>query len=159
MGHVPASDFQADFIPHMPVLYPNAPQFHDLTGDDAIALVSFYESLHGLDRLVNDWYDRPTRQKVNIFNVILHNVDQGLEKAQICVTRFEIDAQYPAKHEWVGPPSKQIERALSQSANARELHIKRFNEKQQDEQRQKALQTASRAQGRQRPRTNPGNPR
>lgn len=159
MGHVPPSDIQADFIPHMPVLYPNAPQFHDLTGDDAIALVSFYDSLHGIDRLVNDWYDRPAQQKDNIFNVILYNVDQGLKNAQICVTRFEIDALYPARNEVVGVPSQQIERALSQSHKARDLHIKRFNEMQQEEQRQKSLQTTGVAQGRQRPRANPGRPR
>ncbi|WP_028219514.1 hypothetical protein [Paraburkholderia oxyphila] len=143
----------------MPVLYPNAPQFHDLTGDDAVALVSFYDSLHGIDRLVNDWYDRPTQQKDNIFNVILYNVDQGLQNAQICVTRFEIDALYPARKEVAGVPSKQIERALSQSDKARDLHIRRFNEIQQEEQRQKGLQTAGIAQGRQSQRANPGHTR
>ncbi|WP_460901088.1 hypothetical protein [Paraburkholderia jirisanensis] len=142
------SDVQADFIPFMPVLYPNAPQFHNLSGDDAVALVGLYDSLHELQSSVTDWYDRPTQLKVNIFNVMLHDVDQSLKLAQICVTRFDIDVLYPAKHETVGTTSARIERCLGQSANARENHIKRFNEQQQEEQRQKNAQgTANTARG------------
>lgn len=150
-GHALPNDIQADFEPFMPVLYPTAPQFHDLTGDDAVSLVEFYDSLHALDTLVKQWYDRPDQLKTNIFNVILHAVDQSLEKARVCVERFNIDVLYPAKHESVGPTSQKIERALSQSGQAREGHIKRFNEKQQEEARQRALQTARPANGRSRP--------
>ena len=139
--HPLPSDIQMDFVPFMPVLYPSAPQFHDLAGDDAVALVEFYDSLHHLNTLVKQWYDRPEQAKVNIFNVILHTVDQSLQKAKVCVVRFDIDMGYPAKHESVGTVSQRIERALSQSQRLREIHIKRFNEKQQEEDRQKAILT------------------
>jgi hypothetical protein len=136
-------DIQADFVPFMPVLYPNAPQVHHLTGDDAVALVEFYDSLHALDKLVGHWYDRPGQKKVNIYNVILHDADRSLALAQACVPRFDIDTLYPAKHESVGPTSRQIERALSDSTKAHALHIKRFNEKQEEEKRTKTLENPS----------------
>lgn len=138
-GHALPNDIQVDFVPFMPVLYPSAPQFHDLPGDDAVVLVEFYDSLHAVDTLVKHWYDRPEQLKVNIFNVILHAVDRSLEKANACVVPFNIDALYPAKNESVGPTSHRIERALCQSDNARESHIKRFNEKPAEEAQRRTL--------------------
>ena len=148
MNFADPKDIQSDFFPHMPVLYPNAPQFHDLSGDDAVSLIAFYDSLHNLEMTVKDWYGRPNQLPVNIYNVILANVDRGLEMAQICVARFGIDALYPAKHEWLGPPSKQIERCLSQSTEAQENHINRFNERQAEKQQKIASQGANTAPGR-----------
>lgn len=151
MEQVQPNDIQADFFPYMPVLYPNAPQFHDLTGDDAVSLIGFYDSLYDLEMMVKDWYGRPTQLQVNIFNVILAKVDFGLQMAQTCVTRFGIDTLYPAKHESVGPPSKQIDRCLSQSKRARESHIARFNVQQEEEQRKKAAPAVATGRGSRRP--------
>jgi hypothetical protein len=151
MDRVQLNDMQADFFPYMPVLYPNAPQFHNLTGDDAVSLVGFYDSLYDLEMMVKDWYGRPTQLRVNIFNVILAKVDRALAMAQICVARFEIDTLYPAKHESVGTPSKQIDRCLSQSERTHEVHIKRFNAQQAEEQRKRAVQVANTGRGPRRP--------
>lgn len=159
MDQVQPNDIQADFFPYMPVLYPNAPQFHDLTADDAVSLIGFYDSLYDLEMMVKDWYGRPTQLQVNIFTVMLTKVDRALEMAQICVIRFEIDTLYPAKHESVGTPSKQVDRCLSQSKRARDVHIERFNAQQAEEQRKKTVQAATTGLGPHRTAPRPGGQR
>ena len=37
------NDRKEDFIPYWPALYPNVPQCQDLAGDDAAALIAFYD--------------------------------------------------------------------------------------------------------------------
>lgn len=49
---------QHDFIPYIPALYPNAVQFRDLSSEYAISLVSFYDSLHDLEKFIADWWGR-----------------------------------------------------------------------------------------------------
>ncbi|MEM5314356.1 hypothetical protein [Paraburkholderia sp. JHI869] len=115
-----------DFLPIMPVLYPSAPQFHNLRGDDAIALVELYDSLHVLVSTVTDWHGRESQQAINIFNVILHAVEQSMKQAQICVERFDFDDIYPTQHAAVGPISQRLATALKQSDQARENHNKRL---------------------------------
>jgi hypothetical protein len=90
-GHEMPKDEKVDFQPIMPVLYPNAPQFLNLPGDDAVALVELYDSLHVLSGTVTDWYGRPHQLPINIFNAILHGVDESLRQAQPCVKLFDND--------------------------------------------------------------------
>ncbi|MGP7984946.1 5'-methylthioadenosine/S-adenosylhomocysteine nucleosidase family protein [Rhodoblastus sp.] len=52
------NDVKEDFLPHFPVLYPNAPQVRELSANDAAALSAFYDSLHSLADLVKDWWQR-----------------------------------------------------------------------------------------------------
>jgi hypothetical protein len=134
-GHEMPKDEKVDFQPIMPILYPSAPQFHNLCGDDAIALVELYDSLHVLAGTVADWYGRPSQLPVNIFNAILHGVDTSLEHAQTCVKRFDIDQLYPAKHASVGSIAHQIDVARQQSNQARENHIQHFEAQQKNAQK------------------------
>ncbi len=137
-GHEMPKDEKVDFQPIMPVLYPNAPQFHNLPGDDAVALVEFYDSLHVLIGTVTDWHGRPSQLPVNVFNAILHGVDQSLKLAKTCVGRFDIDHVYPAKHASVGTISHQIDVALTKSNQARENHINHFEAEQKKTQHPKS---------------------
>jgi hypothetical protein len=81
------NDLQEDFLPEMPVLYPNAPQFRDLPGDDATSLIAFYDSLHALDSFVNGWWEREGQLPLNIFNQILHHTKKSLALALVCLPR------------------------------------------------------------------------
>lgn len=123
------NDLQEDFIPFWPILYPNAPQFRDLPGDEAVALVSFYDSLHALGDFVRGWWERDGQLPVNIFNVILHHADESLKLAQACIDKFELERLFPQPYESWETISSRIARSLKIAENARTHHIARFEAK------------------------------
>lgn len=123
------NDIQEDFIPYWPVLYPNAQQFRDLSGEDAIALVSFYDSLHALGDFVTGWWDRDGQLPVNIFNMILHHADKSLKLAQVCIEKFELEKMFPPPYESWATTSSRIARSLKIAEDARTHHIARFEAK------------------------------
>jgi hypothetical protein len=116
-------DLKVDFIPSWPVLYPNAPQVHELSGEEAVALIAFYDSLHSLAEIVNDWWEREGQLPVN--NAILHSADES-KLALVCVEKFGLEQLYPPRNEPVRTISSRIERSLSTVVKAREQHIARF---------------------------------
>ena len=119
------NDLREDFIPYWPVLYPNAQQFRDLPGDDAVALVSFYDSLHSLGEFVQGWWGREGQLPVNIFNMILHHASESLKLALSCIDRFELEEQYPPPYEGWMSISSRVKRSLKIAEDALESHIKR----------------------------------
>jgi len=121
------NDLKEDFIPYWPVLYPSAPQFRDLSGEEAAALIAFYDSLHSLAQFVTDWWGREGQLPVNIFNMIMHRAAESLKLALVCVDKFELDRRYPAQAS--GTISSRIERSTSTAAKARDHHIARFEAK------------------------------
>lgn len=123
------SDLREDFIPYMPILYPTAPQFRDLSGDDAAALIAFYDSLYGLEKFVNDWWEREGQSPVNIFNMIMHHATDSLTLAEACIERFGLEKLFPPKYEAWGTLSSRIERSKKSAAQSRESHIARFEAK------------------------------
>jgi len=121
------SDKQEDFIPYMPVLYPKAPQFKDLSGDDAMALILFYDSLHALDKSVNDWWQREGQLPVNIFASFTSFAGTSLALAKDCIERFELEKLFPAKHESWGTLSARIDRTIENHAKSCEHFVAKFN--------------------------------
>lgn len=119
-------DLKEDFIPYAPVLYPTAPQFMHLPGDEAVALVAYYDSLHSLEKSATDWWERPGQLRVNIFNSILHHADKSLQLALVCIDRFDVEAACPPPYEAWGTLTSRIERARASAAEARTHHLKRF---------------------------------
>ncbi|TAK64184.1 hypothetical protein [Methylobacter sp.] len=126
---VKPNDLQKDFIPYMPTLYPNAPQFRDLTGDDATALIAFYDSLHTLDKFVNEWWEREGQLHINIFNMILTYSDESLRFAEDCIQKFELEKLYPPKYDSWGTLSSRIECSKVSAIQAREYHMARLETK------------------------------
>ena len=57
------------FRPQRPVLYPKAAQFRDLSEADAISLINFYDSVHGITEIIDKWIETKTPQEVNAWNV------------------------------------------------------------------------------------------
>jgi hypothetical protein len=128
-NEIKPNDLKEDFIPSWPVLYPNAPQVHELSADEATALIAFYDSLHSLAEFVNGWWAREGQLPVNIFNMIMHNAGESLTLALVCVEKFELERLYPQRNEAVGTISSRIERSLSFAAKAGDQHIARFEAK------------------------------
>jgi hypothetical protein len=126
---VKPNDLQEDFIPYMPTLYPNSPQFRDLSGDDATTLIAYYDSLHALDKFVNDWWEREGQLPVNIFNMILTLADKSLLLAEAGIQRFDLEKLYPPEYESWGTLSSRISNSMTSAKQAREHHIASFEAK------------------------------
>lgn len=119
------NDKREDFIPHMPTLYPAASKFHDLSGEDAMALIVFYDTLQALERSVEDWWQRDGQLSVNIFNAFLGLARDSLIHARDALGRFELDRLYPPRYEAWKPLSERIDWELVNSTRAMEAHLKR----------------------------------
>jgi len=128
-NEIKPNDLKDDFLPYWPVLYPNAPQFRDLPGNQASALITFYDSLHSLAKFVEDWWEREGQLPVNIFNMILHSADKSLRLALICIKEFDLEAMYPPQYEAWGTITFRINRSLSIAEQARNAHLARFEAK------------------------------
>lgn len=120
------NDLQTDFLPEMPVLYPSAPQFRELSGDDATALIAFYDSLHALDSFVTNWWQREGQLPLNIFNQILHLSESSLALALVCIQRFDLEKLCPPPYETWGTLTSRIERSRSFAKEMQEKHIDRI---------------------------------
>ncbi len=128
-SQIKPNDLKDGFIPYWPVLYPNAPQFRDLPGEKAAALITFYDSLHSLAKFVEDWWAREGQLPVNIFNVIMQNADKSLRLALVCMREFDLERMYPPQYASWGAFSSRIEQSLSFAEEGLKRHIERFEAK------------------------------
>ena len=119
---VKPTDLKEDFIPYMPVLYPSEVKFKDLSGEDAVALISFYDSLHNLEKFVNEWWEREGQLPANIFNMILHHATDSLTLAEVCIERFELEKSFPPKYESWGTLTSRIEHSKNSALASRQHH-------------------------------------
>lgn len=120
-----ANDLQADFRPYLPSLYPGAPQVRDLTGEKAIALIRYYDSLNELSNLVDDWWEREGQLAVNIFNVLMHSAEKSNRLGLVCISEFDLNARFPPPYESWGTLSSRIEWALDSATISRQHHLDR----------------------------------
>ncbi|MDQ7915844.1 hypothetical protein RCF34_22300 [Pseudomonas sp. 102515] len=124
------NDQQADFRPYLPTLYPNTPLMRDLSGDKAIALIRYYDSLNELSNYVNDWWQREGQLAVNVFNGIMHAAEKSIRLGMICVQRFDLEGSFQPPYESWGPLTARLERSLDNAAKSRELHVERSQKSQ-----------------------------
>lgn len=117
------NDLQADFRPHLPSLYPSATQVRDLPGEKAIALIHYYDSLHELSNLVDDWWEREGQLAVNIFNVLMHSAEKSMRLGLVCVREFDLEKLFPPPYESWGSLSSRIELSLDSAATSRRHYI------------------------------------
>lgn len=129
---IETGDQQADFRPYRPTLYPSAPQVRDLPGEKAIALIRFYDSLHEIEKLADDWWEREGQLAVNIFNVILHAAEKSLRLSLICIREFDLEARFPPPYESWGTLTLRIDRSLDSAARARQGHLDRAEARRLD---------------------------
>lgn len=87
---VALGDQKEDFLPYLPILYPNASQFKEINGNKAVKLVVYYDSLFDLELFVKDWWQREGQLPSNIFNQISHKAEKSLSLALECLEEFEI---------------------------------------------------------------------
>ncbi len=126
------SDLQADFRPYLPALYPSSPLVRDLTGEKAIALIRYYDSLNELSNLVEDWWEREGQLAVNIFNVLMHAAEKSIRLGLVCVGEFDLEARFPPPYKSWGTLTSQIERSLDSAIKSRQHHLDRAEKRQQD---------------------------
>lgn len=128
-GEMP-SDLQADFRPYLPTLYPNTPLMRDLSGDKAIALIRYYDSLNELSNFVNDWWQREGQLVVNVFNGLMHAAEKSIRLGMICVQKLDLEASFPPTYESWDTLTSRLEKSLDRAAKSRELHVQRFERSQ-----------------------------
>lgn len=116
---VDLGDKKEDFLPYLPLLYPNVNQFSDLPGDKAVKLITYYDSLFELETFVKDWWKREGQIPSNIFNSISHQSERSLRLALECLKEFQIENSI---HELSHSQSisSRIESALEQANKIRE---------------------------------------
>jgi hypothetical protein len=83
----------ANFRPQRPVLYPVAAQFKDLSEEDAIALINFYDAVQGIEETIEAWVVANTPQDVNAWNVLMQEVRATLRLGLVAVERLCPDRQ------------------------------------------------------------------
>lgn len=126
MNHdVKPNDKKEDFRPYLPVMYPNAHQFGNLPAKHAYSLVIFYDSLTGLDRFVNDWWQREHQLPINIYNTILHSAHESLEFSLICIEDFNLESMFPPKYPAHSTLKARIVKSLENEAQARANQLAR----------------------------------
>ncbi|WP_337017766.1 hypothetical protein [Leclercia sp. AS011] len=112
-------DLKEDFLPYLPLLYPNFPQFRDLPTSKAIKLIAYYDSLFDLEAFVNDWWKREVQIPSNIFNYIDHQAECSLRLALECLKEFQLEeSAYGIGHSQ--SISSRIKSALERAIKARE---------------------------------------
>lgn len=122
-------DIKEDFLPYLPVLYPNVEQFRHLSGENAIALVAFYDSLYELDTFVKDWWARDSQLAVNLFNQMRTKAAMSLRLACICIDKFEVQENLVQNPDEISVPPllKRINISLDNDAKTLKFHIERNN--------------------------------
>lgn len=123
------NDLQQDFLPYLPVLYPNVEQFKYLKGEDAVALVVFYDSLHQLEHSVRDWWEREGQLPSNIFLSFMNSAEKSLKFAEVCIDRFDMDKRFPPQYPSWGSLSSRISNSIKNAAQTLDAHMKRANSK------------------------------
>lgn len=106
-------DAQIDFIPFLPVLYPNFENMKNLPSEELYALIRFYDSLNSIKEHTLRWWDREGQLKTNIYNGILQNARQSLDFALRCLEIFELDDSIPPRYSGWTPLRERIERENS----------------------------------------------
>lgn len=127
---VTPNDLQADFRPYLPTLYPNTPLMRDISGDKAIALIRYYDSLNELSNFVNDWWQREGQLAVNVFNGLMHAAEKSIRLGIICIQKLDLEASFPPPHESWGTLTSRLEKSLGSAAKSREFHMERAERSQ-----------------------------
>jgi len=113
------------FKPQQPILYPAAAQFRDLSAEDAISLINFYDSVHGISETLNKWIETMQPQEVNAWNGLMQTVQNNLSVGEIAVRRFCPDRQLSPIMPSSGTLIQNIERTASIMQQALDAHMSR----------------------------------
>jgi hypothetical protein len=126
-------DVKEDFLPFIPRLYPDATQFRDLPGEQASALVAFYDSLEATRSIVEQWWEREGQLPVNIFLGIMDSAKKSLKLALLCIEQFDLDKRFPPEYAAGKTLTERITMTLTFAEGALKHHIERSQAKQKAE--------------------------
>jgi hypothetical protein len=108
-------------------LYPNAPQFSDLSPDDAALLTEFYDGLDGISSTIDRWILEAIPMDVNSFNVMMQMVEENLARGEELVARFCPDRLINAKYLSWGTVLARVQLIRSRTKDALHRHLARHN--------------------------------
>jgi len=129
-GHhepVALGDQKEDFLPYLPLLYPQAPQLQHLSGNKAVKLVIYYDSLFELEMFVKDWWKREGQLASNIFNMVSHQSEISLKLASDCIIELGVE-QNDSNNIDENSLLSQINKSLESAIKTRERCYKDFEE-------------------------------
>ncbi|MFJ5468386.1 hypothetical protein [Pectobacterium carotovorum] len=122
-------DTQVDFIPFLPVLYPNFENLKHLPSAELFTLIRFYDSLYELkESTANNW-EREGQPKTNIYNGILQNAHRSLNFSLECLEIFELDKYIPPRYSGWKPLRARIELENRNYESAMERIARRASQK------------------------------
>lgn len=113
------------FRPMRPVLFPSAPMFRELSDEDAVALIDFYDSLQGVAETIDGWTATAVPQEVNSWNMLMQSVCGGLRLAALAVERFCPDRQFDPILPASGTLIQRIAQATDGATRALQAHLER----------------------------------
>jgi hypothetical protein len=122
---MPQVETWESFRPQQPVLYPKADQFKDLSEADAVLLINFYDSVHGISETLNKWIETKQPQEVNAWNVLMQTVQNNLSVGEIAVQRFCPEMKLSPIMPASGTLNHHIERSLFATQQALAAHLAR----------------------------------
>lgn len=122
-------DTQVDFIPFLPVLYPNFENLKHLPSAEFFSLIRFYDSLYELKESTSNYWEREGQLKTNIYNGILQNAHRSLIFSLECLDIFELDESIPPRYSGWKPLRARIEQENRNYESAMERITKRASQK------------------------------
>lgn len=122
-------DKPEDFVPYFPTLFPNTAQISYLSGNHACAISLFYDSLTALENFRTDWWDQENQLKVNILNVMLHQLNESLRHSLECISLFKLEEMFPKKYASHIGIIKDIQQTLEHEEQARARFIAKSEER------------------------------
>jgi len=121
-------DKPEDFVPHLPVLFPNPAQLSNLSGKHAYALVLFYDSLIALENFRANWWGRENQAKINTLGTMLHQSNECLRLSLDCIDLFKLEEMFPPRYAAHPGMSTDIKKTLEQEEQARTRFIQKHEE-------------------------------
>lgn len=113
--------------PPLSRLYPNAPQFADLSPDDVVLLTEFYDSLEYISDTIDRWIIEKIPMDGNAFNVMMQTVQKNLETGEALITRFCPDRLLNSKYPAWGTLLARVRLLIGRAKDTLHRHLARHN--------------------------------
>lgn len=126
VGKPPPGDRWTTLRPAQPQLYPSAPEFANLSADDATLLNEFYNLVQEITDIVSGWIENePPPPPVNAWNFLMQKVRHSLEVGKIAAQRFCPDRQFDATMPASGTLIARTDAAIASVKPVLDAHLAR----------------------------------
>ncbi len=94
-----------------------------------MALIDFYESVHGIAEMIESWIETKTPQEINAWHALMQTVRDSLRVGEIAVRRFCLDRQLSPLLPASGILMQNVERSASMVQSALDAPLARHETK------------------------------